>query len=363
MKNLLLSLAFLMLLISSCDDGDDLQINSDWENIPVVIGLIDPSDTAHYIRINKGFIGDGDIYEMAMVGDSLQYKNELKVSLIEYVLISGTESQPFNPSSWQKTNRDTIRLYRTQEFSKDSLDSYGRIGTFSRDKHYLYKTTEGLYPERKYRLEIKIPGEPKLISSEAYTIGDIVITTHFHPTDPAISLANEVTPMKIKWKSSVYGRLFQPILIFHYTEIENDISTDKKVTIYYDKKSSERVRIPADYDGTEMSQIIGGVQFFKSLSELIPEKQNVKRLFKTIDIGFLSGGNELYNYLNTSETTIGYGQEAAEFTNISNGVGVFDARAQYYKKDIRFNKQSGSLDSLANGRYTKHLNFSRFTAK
>ena len=43
------------MLFSSCES--DLDINSKWEEVTVVFGLLDQSQEKQYIRINKAFLG------------------------------------------------------------------------------------------------------------------------------------------------------------------------------------------------------------------------------------------------------------------------------------------------------------------
>jgi len=70
LKNVFL-LLFLLLILSACND--DFPINSEWKDITIVYGLLNASDTVQYIKINKAFLGEGDVYAMAREADSIQY--------------------------------------------------------------------------------------------------------------------------------------------------------------------------------------------------------------------------------------------------------------------------------------------------
>ena len=84
MKQTILLLLIITSIFTSCDD--DFSINDKWKDITIVYGLLNNSDTAQYIKINKAFLGNGDVYEMAAVSDSIQYDIELDVKLLEYKL-------------------------------------------------------------------------------------------------------------------------------------------------------------------------------------------------------------------------------------------------------------------------------------
>ena len=101
-----------IVLLTACND--DFSINSEWEDITLVYGLLNSSDSIQYIKINKAFLGEGDVYEMAAVSDSIQYANELNVHLIEYEIID-KNTTPYNFDNWERTTREPILLTRTDE--------------------------------------------------------------------------------------------------------------------------------------------------------------------------------------------------------------------------------------------------------
>ncbi|MGL4597218.1 MAG: hypothetical protein ACRCYO_06810, partial [Bacteroidia bacterium] len=58
-------------LASSCKN--ELDVLDEYREIMVSYGLLNPSDTTHYLRINKGFLGAGNALEMAANPDSTTY--------------------------------------------------------------------------------------------------------------------------------------------------------------------------------------------------------------------------------------------------------------------------------------------------
>ena len=59
------------LLISSCDNS--LDILDEYKETPIVYGLLNKNDTVHYVRIQKGFLGEGNALLMAQYADSIYY--------------------------------------------------------------------------------------------------------------------------------------------------------------------------------------------------------------------------------------------------------------------------------------------------
>jgi len=355
-KIILLIFIIFPFIFSSCND--DFSINSEWEDNTIVMGLLQSSDTAQYIKINKSFLGEGDVYEMAQVADSIQYSSELRVQLIEYIIIDANSS-PFQSNNWKRTTRDTIELYRTDEIEKNKINSDGEDGTFGTDKNYLYKTKEQLIDGYKYKLLVLIPGKSQPVWSETYMISKLITTKPSVNESRKIEMSSEVQPYTVKWKSAVFGKIYQPVVRFNYIEIAGNDSTYHSLLIEYPMQSVEEMRTPSSYDnGTELEQSVGGADFYRSLGQKIPEDPTVRRVSTTIDFIFLSGGKSYETYLNVSQTEVSYGQTVPVYTNIYNGYGLFDSRYKFEVKEKILTVSS--LDSLSNGRFTRKLNFENY---
>jgi hypothetical protein len=70
----------ILVLLATCfftSCKNDVEINGEWKDISVVFGLLNQSDTAHYVRISKAFLGEGDALVFAQQFDSLYYRPEL----------------------------------------------------------------------------------------------------------------------------------------------------------------------------------------------------------------------------------------------------------------------------------------------
>ena len=76
---------FTVVLIASCDN--ELDITADWNDVPVVYGILNSQDSNHYIKLNKVSLGQGDVMSMAQEFDSIHYNQEdIGLRLIEYSL-------------------------------------------------------------------------------------------------------------------------------------------------------------------------------------------------------------------------------------------------------------------------------------
>jgi len=283
----------------------------------------------------------------------------LDVRLIEYRIIDATVN-PYLEFNWEPTSRDAIILTRTNEIPKNEKDIHGNPGIFSTELNYIYKTTESVSNRFKYKLLIKNPLNGKEVWSETYMIYDMRITNPSPFVDNKLNMANELNAYTTSWESAVYGKVYQPAIRFNYYEVKDGDTTLNNIIIKYNSQVSSVIRNPSPGEsGLVMDQIIGGIQFYKSIVNKIEPNMGVLRVIRDIDFIYYVGGQNFFTYMNVSEAQVNYGQAAPEFSNIKNGKGMFDSR---FKIEVGGKELTvPSIDSLANGRFTKHLGFANYS--
>ena len=116
---------FFIILFFSCDN--ELVVNAEWEDIPVIYGILDPGyynnsnleeNDNHYIRIQKSFLGNLAASQMAQEIDSIYYNpNDIVLSIDK--LQNGVIVETFD-----------LELVN----NLDKLDGY-----FANESHQLYK--------------------------------------------------------------------------------------------------------------------------------------------------------------------------------------------------------------------------------
>jgi hypothetical protein len=342
------------ILFISCNE--DFDINGEWQDITVVYGLINQTDSIQYIKINKAFLGNGNANEMAKEADSIQYSQELDVKLIEYKLINNSYN-PMITSSWSATGK-VIELERTNEIKKSDTTFSGKTGTFGTQLNYLYKTTTSLTDGRKYKLQVIVPGKKDTITSEAKIIYNLTVNqpkTDVGTFKSYIDLSDSLKPYPTVWQLATYGKIYQFMLRFNYMEILNGDTTYHSFETYYPTLVALNMRLPSTQTPSTMSQKIGGPEFFQKVKSMIPVKANVRRKALTLDFYYFVAGANYYTYKNVTSSQTGYGQESSSYSNLVNAIGFFDARYSYsiLGKEIK----GTTHDELANGNYTKNLNF------
>ena len=316
---------FIILFVTLVQCKNDFKVNEDWSDISVVYGLISSKDTVHYIRLSKAFLGEQDAYQMAQVSDSLYYKNA-----IVYIEEDGTSN----------------KIY----FSKDSTIQKDS-GIFAYDTNIYYKAISPLSinPDAKYKLNIFTNG--KTITSETSLLQFFII----EPLPPnSVSLYQSDKGLTVKWTSQPNARIFETNVRFYYYEITSTDTTKK----YIDIKLATQTTLSI-LGNENMEALLTGGTFLTTVGNKVPNNTDVlKRVVAhaSIEVTISVGSDDLYTYMQVNQPSTGIVSERPVFSNISNGLGLFTSKYEtILPTKPSLNKRT--LDSLADGQFTKNLKF------
>jgi hypothetical protein len=310
----------------ACDN--ELDLIEDWKDIPIVYGVLDPSDTAHYIRVEKAFI-DAQVsgLDIAKVADSLYYED------VEVILTRGGTDY-------------------TLEKVDGNLEGYPREeGIFATAPNYLYKIKAdalNLTGDEELKLSIVRQGGLDVVESTMRTIGEYAFLRP-RPEDPEkinLSYANHLT---IRWDAAPNAVDYTVYVIAHYREKEKGAPEDT----YIDKEVTWKAA-----SGVEgRSVMLESRNFFTFLAASIEEDENVDRDFVNLEFRVLAVGEELSDYIEIGGVNLGItaSQEIPQYSNLSEGKGVFSSKYEIRLPGLRV--IDATRDSIENGVFTRHLNF------
>jgi len=324
----------IVLIVSNFSCKTDFDINAKWKDITVVYGLLSQNDTVHYVKINKAFLGNANALTMAQNADSASYGNNLQVWVEEWLNNSQT-------NSW---NLDTTTIY-----NKES-------GTFYAPKQVIYKFKATLNVNAEYKLYVKNKLTGKITSSVTPLVDNIDITS---PAATQLANFHSSSNVSVKWFSSLNGKLYQVIIRFNYWEVNLDHnpidSTKKSIDWSLGTVSS----LTTQY-GEPMYTTYYGNSFFQYIANQINSSSttsaNIRRDVATpnVDFIFLVAADDFNTYMEVNAPSTGVLQEKPQYTNVSNGIGIFSSRLN---ADRPLKMAVQSKDSLIKGMYTKTLNF------
>lgn len=318
---------------SSC--STDFDVVGDYEETTIVYGMLDQSETVHFIKVNKSFLGPGNAYDYATVRDSSEYVN---VDGIVEEWINGVKTR-------QWTVQDTVLTDRED-------------GIFYGPEQTVYYFIEpALDEDAEYRLILDIEEGYREVTGATTMVGDV--SFHQQTSLPTVigfynSAASTYTDLAVKWYSSTNGKRYDINFRFKWDEITATDTTRKYLDWFI---GSEEI---ADADLNNPGQVLEkqatGLSFFQFIDNKIPSDPNViKRVFRGINIMASVASEDLYTYMIVNAPSNGLIQEKPQYTNLTNGVGIFSSK---YNKALS-NKflNISTLTELASGPITGHLLF------
>ncbi|HXB11819.1 MAG TPA: hypothetical protein VNZ45_07530, partial [Bacteroidia bacterium] len=194
-----LSICIFALCLCSC--SNKVNIDAPYKDITVVYGLLDQSDTAHYIHINKAFLGVGNALTMAQQYDSINYPlGTLTVALMDF-----------------DANNDSTIIPLTPTMSIPISP-----GIFSYPNQVEYYTRQTLNVNDQYKLTITNKRTGKVVTGYTSLIPDIGL-------DFSISTISWDSNQRsiVSWSSIPNTDIYQMTLRFFYTETAGSGSTLK----------------------------------------------------------------------------------------------------------------------------------------
>lgn len=320
-------------MFSAC--STDFDINAEQKDITVVYGLFNQSDSTHYVKITKAFLGESNAYELAQDPSLSSYGDDLDVKVSE-VLNSNTVREFQLQKTWIN-NKDTGIFYAPDQ------------------EVYMFKPIPLLKFDHTYNIEITHKVTGKKVTATTPLIKDFTIMKPaYNPENPQIGFVNsagDYGEYEAQWKSAKNGRIYEPLFRFHYKELENGSSDTlyKYVDWYLTTVKSEKVD-----GGEEMLIKFNSESFYKTLQNNIPVNNNVIRFIGNVEFILTVGGDDLSIYIELNKPSSSIVQERPSYTNISNGIGIFSCR--YYKK-ISYKLTQRSVQKLLTGSYTSQLGF------
>lgn len=314
-KYILLLGILIAVIFTSCET--DIDVNAEYEDMPIVYGLISPKDTTHYVKITRNFLGEVDANTLAADPDNFNYPaGDLDVVVKEY------------NSSGALVN--SFSLARTvNEIPKDP-------GVFGTGSNVLYKfnTTfdySGAPSDRNNTFKIQIHNNKlnKDISSETKIVKPISVgipnSTKFNLWNGAVTTGDYLSKTVPVTTSNNTGRV-EAILVFNYVEYYTTASGLSPVAKSVVMSLGEQKTKGTDSETLQWEVL--GETFFDNIKNKVP--LNVPflshRELQNMSFNFNVAGTELSTYMTVSAPSTSINQDKPSYTNITNGLGVFSSR-------------------------------------
>jgi hypothetical protein len=337
MKNTIL-LSILVLLVSSCKDDFDLA--APFKEIPVSYGFLNRDDTAHYIRLERAFI-DSEIApaEIALRPDSLYYTNAV-------VMLRDSNT------------RKSITLKRV---NGENEGFPRKPGVFATSPNYLYKVNAIEFPlivGNKIQLVFKTsPEATKEYIASTEVIADYNISAPNPSSLFEFIEGNVLAPRVITTGNVTNATIFDLDYVINYDEwdVANPGLIVKKTIVWPAVRGLTPTSLSVSVNFS--SQRIQAQEFYRFLASKLNSNPSIRRLATDFDIVVKSSGPDYQKYASIVNTDLGLTSIESKpvYTNFRNGaLGLFASRSSVNQNYI-FGPET--LDSLANGRFTRRLGF------
>jgi len=318
---------FLVAFISfvySC--SEKVNLIGDFKETAVVYGLLDHSDSIHFIKITRAFIGPGNALEIAKIPDS-NYFNQVEATVSEFV--DGTLTRTWVLEDTIVENKDTngafygpeqkVYYFRTLPTTVSSSGLNGVIQTSPNPQ------LTSLNPDATYKFkaiinggEFEVTGETELVKGITTTASSQNFTFKF-ANNPA-----EYVSTGVAVSNSGNSYVVNTQLDIAFNEHRGNDVLEKR----FNWQLGEVSTLP----GTSKTFSALGQTFYDLVKANVSNDPTItKRTFNGIYVTVTGGAEELYNYMVVNQPSSTLAQSKPSYTNltVSNGkrvVGIFSSR-------------------------------------
>tara|TARA_B110000459_G_C16609875_1_gene495564 strand:- start:1806 stop:2954 length:1149 start_codon:yes stop_codon:yes gene_type:complete len=311
-------------IIFSCSEKIDLI--GDFKETAVVYGLLDHSDSLHYVKITRAFIGPGNAIEIAQIEDSsyfnnveatideLEGGNVIRTWLLKDTLIENKDTNGVFYAPYQK-----VYYFKTLPTTISNSGVYGMVQTSSNPM------LTSLNPDAQYRLNAVINSGQFEVSATTDLVNDITTTAVSQNfTFKFASNPGEYKSTGVTISNSGNAHVVNIKIGVNIAEYIGSASVSKS----FDWQIGESNVSP----NSSKSFSANGLTFYNLVQNNITNDPLIdKRNFLGFDITVTGGSEDLNNYILVNQPSSSLAQNKPTYTNldVTNGyrvIGVFSSR-------------------------------------
>jgi len=318
MKNICIVLVSIISILSLQSCKDKIDLTGGAVESAIVVGILDQSNTTHYVKITRTFIGDGNTsaIDIAGIADS-SYFNQVDVEIQE-VLSNGSLGRLFTLHDTIIQNKDQNGVFYAPE-----------------QKVYVFYTDSAnpLKGDATYKLTAKIDGGRIVVTGETSMVSGITagtwagINSTLKFTTSGSTLG-EYAAQNFHISSVGQAYKMNAKLAFQYREFTNGLADSTDHEIWYDLGE---VATQPGFNSSTSFQLSGDI-LYKRIKETIPVSSIVeKRVHTGIIVQITGASRELTNYIEVNKPSSTLAQNKPKYTNLTiteghNVVGIFASR-------------------------------------
>ena len=287
----------------------DFSPNAEWKEVPVVYCVLDQDDDTSWVRVERCYLSEGDMYQYGSCSDSINYpEGALQVTLLAINATGVVDSMDF---TYTLRDRDD-----------------GEFVSAAQPVYCCY-TKNRLRDDCYYALVIRRTSDGSILAEAATNL--IVSTTHeswtvLQPNDGLPFGFWQKKYCDITWRAYDNARLYQPIVRFYYTYkyLDRDLH-------YLDLPCKQRLSTGSAETYTVQYHRDA---FLKAVGDYYEGDTNRKEYPMLFDIYITMCNENLYAYMQSVSSANFLDRGEAAYTNIKGGLGVFGSRRTHVYRRV-----------------------------
>lgn len=318
---------FIALIASLCLTGCETEFspNADWKNIPSIFCVLDQDDDTTFVRLQKCYLGNGNLYSYSGIRDSIFYPEDA-VSVAINVW-----------NSMDDMNRGDARPVKILDFAYSEIDGK-EAGDFASERQPIYyhvNQAGELSPDYVYQLVVTDRRTNKqlasastiLVGNEDPNKGWLVNPFPADGPNPNSKTFNMLTGRcEIKWRQLANGRRYQPSIRFFYRYRYAPDSLR-----FCDINCNQ---ITTNGISNELSTYVEKWHYLEEIKKQLVDDTCHKLFVDTVMIRMYACNEDFNAYIATTTDNNSTTQDRLIYSNIEGGVGVFGSRRTHLQRKV-----------------------------
>lgn len=322
-----------LVLFSSCED--EIGLDGVYVETPIVFGLLDKSDSLHYIKITHSFGGSNNALNVAQIADS-SYYTDIDVKIEEWVPISANNGTLSKIRTW--TLRDTILSNKVDGafYAPDQKVYYFKTDVYDNNNQPANNDpnlTIALKQDATYKLVAVANGGEYTINSETRLVTPVSIAypSALSAMTFVTSTSSGQTYTNSNVKSNVgvdtyHAQIIDTRLKIYFKEYFNGVPVEKSFTWKLGELNGDQI------SESQVNFQANGSVFYNLIEANITNDPTIdRRQLSKIEIIVTGGAEDLSKYILVSKPNSSLAQNKPSYTNVTCSdnrqvIGIFSSR-------------------------------------
>ncbi len=324
-QKFLFAVAVVMTLLGFTACESEFSPNAEWQELPSVYCLLDQDDDTTFVRLQRCYLGDGNLYEYGRIADSIYYPDGVMEVLIRV---------------WRNASDMTVSgatpLYE-MNFTRELRDKVDGNFASGPQPIYCHRNMPGeLDSAYTYQLIVRrVSDGATVATATTRLLGDPSATYGWLKTPSPVGGNGRVTfnmmsgSCVIRWIPLDRGRLYQPRVRFYYRyRFAPDSLRYLDIACQSVKATSQQ--------SLELNMSVYKEYYLGEIAKALRSDTNHKMFVDTVAIIMDVANESLNAYI--AITTAVERQNYQMYNNITGGVGLFAARRTHLMEKVLSDK-------------------------